>query len=83
MKEFILKQAERLKKFKGDKLIHEFEKLYERYGSSIIYDICNAMQYDYHDCKPCEASTPTIVTRKYSCCAVCGTEKSIPELVTV
>ncbi len=59
------------------KLVREMcEQLYQK-GASHVYEYANKVGLLYHDCVPCEASTPTISDSKSHTCALCGTNKSI------
>ena len=52
--------------------------LYEKSIAS-VYDYCGKVKIPNSHCKPCEADTPTIITRVFDTCALCGNQKEIQE----
>lgn len=52
--------------------------LYSDFGSTKVYEYSNKLGLTYHECKPCEAETPTISDKnKEHTCAICGTNKLV------
>jgi hypothetical protein len=54
------------------------EHLYNE-GPSKVYDYANKTKMPYSDCKPCEASTPTIISKDFDTCGLCGGQKEKQE----
>ena len=55
------------------------QKLYEKFGSTKVYDYANTIKLSYSKCNPCDAETPTIADSKECSCAICGSEKHFVE----
>jgi hypothetical protein len=44
-------------------------------GIHKVYDYANKIGLKYHNCKECDAETPTISDVKNDTCALCGSKK--------